>query len=360
MKKVVRIITRLNVGGPAIHTVLLTALLDPRQYRSVLVTGQEGPTEGSMRYLATERGVDLLVIPEVGREISWMDDLRALFKLIRLLRREKPDIVHTHTAKAGTLGRLAALVALFGRKTALYHTFHGHVFHSYFSPLKTRLFIMIERFLGLFTHRLIAVSERTKQELVEYGIAPADKIAVIPLGLDLDRFARCEQHRGELCRELGLPEGAILIGLVARLVPVKGVHHFLQAASRVLAEAPGTYFLIVGDGELRAELEAQAAELGLGQRVLFLGFRQDLSRIYADLDIVALSSLNEGLPVSLIEAMSSARVVVSTAVGGVPNLIRDGETGFLVPPQDPEALASAFKRVLADRGAWPEIGARAR
>lgn len=360
MKRVLRIIGRLNVGGPAIHTVLLTQLLDPAQYKTLLVSGVEGPTEGSMRYLAEERGVEPRIVPEMGREISLRHDIVALFKLIALMRREKPDIIHTHTAKAGTLGRTAALVGLFGRRKRIYHTFHGHVFHGYFSPRKTRVFIRIEQILGRYTDRLIAVSERTKEDLVAYKIAPADKITVVPLGLDLDPFTVCERYRGELRRELQLPEDAVLIGLVARLVPIKGIHDFLEAAACVAAGYPQAVFLIVGDGEMRQELEEHARALGLQERVLFLGYRKDLPRIYADLDIVALSSLNEGLPVSLIEAMASECVVVSTSVGGVPNLIQDGETGFLVPPQNPGALAMALEEALAQPERWDEIGIRAR
>ena len=355
MKKVMRIIGRLNVGGPAIHTVLLTHLLDPCQYETTLVTGTEGETEGSMRYLAAERGVVPVVISEMGREISWREDLVALRKLIRLMRAIKPDIIHTHTAKAGTLGRIAAVIALPGRRKRLYHTFHGHVFHSYFSERKTRAFIRVEQFLARRTDRLIAVSARTKQELVDFGIAPEEKIEVMPLGLDLDSFANCASQRGELRKELDLPADALLIGLVARLVPVKGIAYFLNAAACVAQRVPNAWFLLIGDGELRESLEMQARTLGLADRVRFLGYRKDLTRIYADLDIVTLSSLNEGLPVSLIEAMASGCIAVSTAVGGVPNLIEDGATGFLAPPKDADALAHTLLRALEARPQWPSM-----
>ncbi len=360
MKKVLRIIGRLNVGGPAIHTVLLTAGLDPLKFESRLVTGTEGPTEGSMRYLAEERNIEPLCIPEMGREISLREDFIVLWKLILLIRREKPDIIHTHTAKAGTVGRLAALIALPGRKKLLYHTFHGHVFHSYFSARKTRAFIRIERFLGRFTDRLIAVSDLTKEELVRYGVANAEKITVIPLGLDLDPFADCARFRGELRSELHLPPNAVLVGLVARLVPVKDIATFLRAVHCVADSHPDAYFILVGDGELREALEEQARSFGLGDRIRFLGYRKDLARIYADLDIVALSSLNEGLPVSLIEAMASSCVVLATSVGGVPNLIEDGKTGFLVPAGNPDAFADVLDRVLRNSQCWPMVRSTAR
>lgn len=356
--KVLRIIGRLNVGGPAIHTVLLTDKLDPRLYETILVTGTEGETEGSMRYLAEERGIKPVVIPEMGREISLREDITALWKLIRLIQREKPDIIHTHTAKAGFLGRIAAICT--GRRKRLYHTFHGHVFHSYFGERKTRAFIKIEQFLGRRTDRIIAVSDRTREELLGYEIAEPDKIIVVPLGLDLAPFARCEEHSDEFRRELGVGDDEVLIGIVARLVPVKDIPNFLAAAKHVLAEIPSARFVIVGDGELRDALQAEARELSLGDRVIFAGYRRDLPRIYAGLDLVVLSSLNEGLPVSLIEAMSSAKVAISTRVGGVPNLLVEGETGFLCPPSDSQALAEKIVLAISQRERWQEMGAKAR
>lgn len=357
-RKVMRIIARLNVGGPAIHTVLLSSRMDPAEFDTILVTGMEGASEGSMRHLADDAGLSPRVIPEMGREISWRDDFIALARLISLMRKERPDIICTHTAKAGTLGRIAAILALVGRKRKIFHTFHGHVFHGYFSPAKTRLFILIEQILARFTDRLIAVSENTRQELIGYGVARPEKIAVIPLGLDLQPFASSERHRGELRAELGISESAVTIGLVARLVPIKGIAFFLQAIAALAKSDANIRAVIVGDGELRAALEQQSEELGIGAIVQFLGFRKDLARIYADLDIVALSSLNEGLPVSIIEAMSAARIVVATRVGGVPNLITENETGFLASPADADAFAQALSRAMEARPRWAQIGAR--
>jgi glycosyltransferase involved in cell wall biosynthesis len=355
-----RIIARLNVGGPAIHTVLLTDRLDRDNYPTQLVIGVEGAMEGSMRYLAEERGIQPIVIPEMGREISWKDDLVALWKLMALMRRERPDIIHTHTAKAGTLGRIAAIIALAGRPKKLFHTFHGHVFHGYFGPVKTHTFIWIEKLLAGFTDRLIAVSDITKQELVHYKIACPHKISVIPLGLDLAPFANCERHHGDFRTELGLNNEIILIGIVARLVPIKGIHDFLQAIQQLRTQYANVHVVIVGDGEMRHELESQVKMLNMTDKVHFVGYRKDLPRIYADLDLVALSSLNEGLPVSIIEAMASGCVVVSTAVGGVPSLITDNETGFLVPPNDTIAFATTLAKAIEARARWRKIGERAR
>lgn len=360
MQKVMRIIARLNVGGPAIHTVLLTDRLDTGRYRTRLVTGVVPPTEGNMQYLADERGIEPVIIPEMSREISWRDDLVALYKLIGLMLRERPDIVHTHTAKAGFLGRIAALLALPGRRKKLYHTFHGHVFHSYFSPRKTRAFIRIERFLARFSHRIIAVSERTRQELIEFGIASPDKIVVVPLGFDLEPFVNCARLRGELRTELGVSPQTVLVGIVARLVPVKNIPLFLQAASCIAERHENICFVIVGDGECRNDLEAQVQTLELEKHVRFLGYRRDLDRIYADLDIVTLTSHNEGLPVSIIEAMASGCVTIATSVGGVPDLIEDSVTGYLVTPDDPSALVTVLEKALAKPENWTKIGDAAR
>lgn len=343
--KVVRVIARLNVGGPAIHTVLLTRDLDPKRFESILVTGTEGPDEGSMRDWAIEQGVTPVIIPELGREISPFADLKVLFKLYRLFRREKPDIVHTHTAKAGFVARLAAWLAAV---PIIVHTFHGHVFHSYFGPLKTRLFIFIEQVLAHLTDRIITISQLQRQEILEYGIASSDKILIISLGFDLEPFLTNDCWRGQLRAEFGFAERIKLVGIVARLTGVKNHELFLEAAALVHKRCESVQFLIVGDGELRTDLEQQAERLGLNGVVSFLGWRQDLPAIYADLDLVVLTSRNEGTPVTLIEAQASGCPVVATKVGGVPDIILDGETGYLVPPNDAHALAETMLQALSD------------
>lgn len=340
-----RVVARLNVGGPAIHTILLTAGLQDDRFRSTLVTGVEGKSEGSMLHLARKRGVAPLVLPALGREIDPRSDLRCVYQLWRLMRRLRPQIVHTHTAKAGTVGRVAARLA---GVPIVVHTFHGHVFHGYFGPIATRTFLSIERGLGRLTDRTLAVSESQRRELARYGVAPWEQIEVMPLGLELERFTHCEARRGELRAELGLPSDAPLVGIVARLVPIKDHDTFLRACRRVADRLPAARFLVVGDGERRGEIEALAGTLGLGDRTLFLGWRHDLDRLYADVDVVALTSRNEGLPVAVIEAMASARPVVATRVGGVPDLVRDGATGLLAPPGDTGAIANALLRLLED------------
>jgi glycosyltransferase involved in cell wall biosynthesis len=342
-KKVVRLIARLNIGGPAIHTVLLSRDLDPERFETVLIAGVEASGEGSMRDWALEQGVNPILIPELGREIRPFSDFKVLVTLYRFFRREKPDIVHTHTAKAGFVGRLAARLA---GVPVVVHTFHGHVFHSYFGPFKTRSFIFLERLLAHLTDRIVTISCRQGYEIERYGIASPDKIVIILLGFDLGPFLNCDALHGRLRNELALAEEVKLVGIVARLTQIKNHDLFLEAAALVYRRCHSVNFLIVGDGELRVALERQTNDLGLNQVVHFLGWREDLSHIYADLDLVVLTSHNEGTPVTLIEAQASARPVVATAVGGVPDIVIDGQTGLLVPPDDASALAEAMLAVL--------------
>ncbi|HEV7666006.1 MAG TPA: glycosyltransferase family 4 protein [Chloroflexota bacterium] len=352
--KVLRVITRLNIGGPAIHTILLThALNDGRTFASTLVAGMTAPHEGDMLALAREKGVVPTFLPSLGREISPLDDLVSLAKMVRFIRQIKPDVVHTHMAKAGTVGRLAAHMC---GVRLIVHTYHGHVFHGYFSPTKTRVFLTIERALGLLTDRVIVVGDGQREEIASYGVAARQKLVAIPLGLELVQFLDAEQVRGQLRRELGIAPDVPLIGIVARLVPIKAHEVFFLAAKRVRAALPRAQFVVIGDGERRAELETLAAEMGLSDAVRFLGWRSDLKRVYADLDVVALSSRNEGSPVALIEALASARPVVSTAVGGVAEVVLDGETGLLVPPGDPAAFAESLVKLLNERHLAERLG----
>ncbi len=343
MIPVARLIARLNVGGPAIHTILLTQLLNPARFASTLITGTVSPSEGDMKYLADERGVTPCFIPELGREIRWQDDPIAFWKIFRLLRRIRPTIVHTHTAKAGMLGRVAAKLA---GVPIIVHTFHGHVFHSYFSPRKTQFFLSIERTLAKFSDAIITISPKQRQEILGYGIGTPEKVRQIGLGLELQPFVECDRLRGTLRRELQVGDDVPLIGIVARLVPVKGHAYFLDAAHIVAQSFPNARFLMIGDGELRQELEAQADKLQIRRNVMFLGFRRDLPQIYADLDVIALSSLNEGLPVTLIEGLSAGKPAVATNVGGVGDLVQHGKSGLLVPSKESRALADALCDLL--------------
>jgi glycosyltransferase involved in cell wall biosynthesis len=342
--KVLRVIARLNIGGPAIHVVLLTAGLDRARFDSSLVSGSESAGEGSMLDYALSHGVQPVVIPEIVGEFSLGPrELKAMVRLYRLMRQERPHIVDTHTAKAGFIGRLAARLA---RVPVIVHTFHGHVLHGYYSPRQSQLLRRMERGLARLTDCIIAVSEQVKRDLMTYGVAASDKIRVIPLGLELDPFLNGRASRGAFRRELQLNGVERLVGIVGRMFPIKNHSLFLEAATLAAREDPAVRFVIVGDGILRPELERQARETGIADRVIFTGWRRDLPRIYADLDVLAVTSNNEGTPVSAIEAMAAGCPVVATNVGGLPDLIREGETGYLVPPGDAPAVATALLRVL--------------
>jgi glycosyltransferase involved in cell wall biosynthesis len=355
--RILRIFSRLNIGGPSRHVILLTAGLNDDRFRSTLIVGRESSVEGSMYAEALAHGVQPLVVPELRRNIHPLADLIAGWKLYRIITRWRPHIVHTHASKAGALGRLAAVAA---RVPVIVHTFHGHTFHSYFHPLVTRIFRFVEARLARRTTKIVAVSESVKRDLVRYGIAEEEQIAVIPLGLELDRFREASRFRGTLRQELGLAEQTSVICSVGRLVAVKNHELLLQAMKDILGPIPHAVVVIVGDGELRKELEQRAASLGLAGRVFFLGWRNDLERIYADADVVVNHSLNEGTPVALIEAMAAARPVVATSVGGNGDVVRTGETGWLVPPNDPPALARTIVYVLTHEEEAAHIAQAAR
>ena len=352
--RVLRVIARLNVGGPAIHATLLTERLDPARYESRLAAGSVEPGEGDFLDLHGRALPGLITVPDLGREIRGLADLRTLWTLVRLIRSFRPHIVHTHTAKAGAVGRAAALLC---RVPIVVHTFHGHVLRGYFSAAKTRAFLEIERRLGRRSSALIAVSPKVRQELLDLSVGRPEDFHVVPLGLDLGRFERYRESRAAARQALDVAEDAFVTSIVARLVPIKAHEVFLDAASRLRAVHPRAIFLIVGDGERAAELKKQAEETGLGEAVRFLGWRADLERIYRASDAVALTSRNEGSPVALIEAMAAGCAVVSTRVGGVPDVITHGDTGLLVPMDDAEGLAAALNRLAADPALGPALGA---
>ncbi|MFC1510025.1 glycosyltransferase, partial [Candidatus Omnitrophota bacterium] len=379
--KILRIIARLNIGGPARNAVLLAEGLSQRteiasssldklgtsrndntwdgqgsalnNWETVLVCGEIGEGEGDMMWLAREKGIEPVIIPELGRKLSFINDCKAFWKIYRVIRREKPDIIHTHTAKAGTLGRMAAVLynamqmcsrpnlftnRLHGQgsvsnKTVIVHTFHGHVLYGYFGKIKSWVFLWIEKILSLFTDKIITVSGSLKEELVEkFRMASENKVSVVELGFELGGLLKLPIRENSDC---------VNIGIVGRLVPIKNHKMFLRVVKRIteIASAPaahrndnGVKFIIIGDGELRQELENYARELGVEDIVEFRGWIKDAAEIYRDLDIVVLTSLNEGTPVSIIESMSAGRTVVATNVGGVKDIIEDGKSGYLVDP----------------------------
>jgi glycosyltransferase involved in cell wall biosynthesis len=342
--KILHIIARLCVSGAVIHVVDLSAGFDPLRFESLLVAGRENIGEGSMLDYALSQGVQPIIIPEMAAEFSIKPrDLRGLIKLYRLILEQKPHIVNTHTAKAGCLGRIAAHMA---RVPVVIHTYHGHVLHGYYGRAKTNVLRRMERALGHLTDCIIAVDAQVKRDLLAYRVAPPEKIVVVPYGLHLEPLLTCEGQRGDFRRELRLSQGAKLVGIVGRIFPIKNHRLFLDAATLIVRQEPATRFVIVGDGILRPEMEHHAHRMGIAGQVIFTGWRQDLPRIYADLDLLAVTSNNEGTPFSAIEAMAAGCPVVATRVGGLPDLIHEGQTGYLVPPGDAPAVAEAMLRLL--------------
>jgi glycosyltransferase involved in cell wall biosynthesis len=343
-----RVIARLNIGGPAIHVVNLAEGLDRRgEFRTRLIAGRIPPDEGDMRFYARERGVEVLEVPAVSRRVNLRKDVWSLWSLYRIFLREKPQIVHTHTAKAGTLGRLAAFLA--GVPVRI-HTFHGHVLGGdYFSPVLTRLYLEIERQLARISQRLIVLTEGQRRELSqERRIAPSDRFAVIPLGLELGRFASVDREaaRRRTRDSLGIGQEEVVIGTVGRLVPIKN-HRLLLRAHPILEALLGkpVRLVLVGSGDLEEELLGLGKELGTGDRILWLGWRDDLHLLYPAMDAFALTSMDEGTPVAVIEALASGTPVAARAVGGVPEVLEGIPLGRLVPVGDPRSLAEGLKEV---------------
>lgn len=344
--RVLRVFSRLNIGGPSFHVIFLSAGLDARGYETRLVVGKESPREGNLLDLASERGVAVVMLEGLGRAIRPFDDVRAFRALYRLVREYRPTIVHTHTAKAGVLGRLAARLA---GVPVVVHTYHGHVLRGYFPGFVSAPLRVIERVLNRMSDAVVTVSESVGHDLERLGVIGARPVRVIPLGLELERLAR-PLPRGLLRPEAGFADDAPLVGIVGRLVPIKDVGTFLGAAAKVLAAEPRARFSVVGDGDERAQLEAAAAQAGLGDRVRFHGWQRDTAAVYGDLDVVVNCSRNEGTPVALIEALAAGLPVVATRVGGTPELLEDGKLGLLVEPGDPAALAGAILETLRDLG----------
>lgn len=377
--RILRIIARLNVGGPARHVILLTEKFRERGWTSELIVGEVDASEGSMEDFATARGIVPLKFEKLGREISFLNDLPIIWKLFRFMVSFGPDIVHTHTAKAGAVGRIAALLyhrlhwrGLWApRPVHVYHTFHGHVLSGYFSPLKSRIFRLLERGLAYFSTNLITLSESLRDELAGFGVTRSEKMTVVSLGIELDAFLKTKEFvPGEdaIKKTLSLPGDVPLVGIVGRLVPIKDHICFFESAARLIKAEAGqraglAHFLIVGDGELRPDLEQKARALGIHERCHFLGWRSDLPEIYESLDLIALTSRNEGTPLCVIEGMAASRAIVATQVGGVGDLTgipQDGNysglpakgefhlgaVGALARPEDVEGFASAMGFLL--------------
>jgi glycosyltransferase involved in cell wall biosynthesis len=362
---VARVITRLNIGGPSIQATRLTTALEPRGFHTRLLHGRLGAGEGDMSYLLAP-GADAHYVATLRRPLSPLDDLRTLIRLYREFRALKPAIVHTHMAKAGMLGRLAAFAYNVTRGAAprarVVHTYHGHVLDGYFSKPATAMFIAIERALATISDRIIAISPAIREELsTTYRIGDDRQYQVVPLGFDLAPFAAIDDAaRKHARRLLNLPPDAPVVSTVGRLTAIKQHRLFLDTVARLVKAHSSAIAVIAGDGELRGDLTAYAASLGITEHVRWLGWRRDLPVIYAATDVFLLTSRNEGTPVALIEAMASAVPGVSTDVGGVADVIGGDDFGRMAPFGDADGLARAIDELLANPAERARIGERAR
>ena len=344
------------------HVVNLSRALGQGPFRTPLIAGSVSPTEGDMAYYARERGVAVTELPRLQREMSPTQDLAVLWALFRLFRRDRPHIVHTHTAKAGALGRVAA--ALAGVPVRI-HTFHGHVLGGgYFSEAKTRFYVEVERLLGRVSSRLVVLSNRQAGQMSEdLAIASRDAFEVIPLGLELADFVHIDPDaaRRQARAALGLADETLAIAIVGRLVPVKNHELVLDAMSLLRDKVPNPVRLfVVGGGERERELRTYAAGRGVSDHVEWLGWRGDLAALYPAMDALALTSFDEGTPVAIIEALVAGTPVVARAVGGVPEILDWGSRGRLVPEEDPESFATALASVLSEPPPGPARRAASR
>ncbi len=362
--KVIHMITRLDSGGSAQNTLLTALGHDRSRFDPLVVAGETGRWDDQGGAKATEEnrvrlreaGVRCHVLPTLTREVNPTKDLRTLWWLLMFLRRERPVIVHTHTSKAGVLGRLAA--RLTGTPVVV-HTPHGHVYYGHFGRFVSWLVLQSERLLARWTSQMIALTESERDEHLSCGVGRADRFAVVPSGIDLERFRRVAGGIG--CRPEGFncPLDAVVVGSVGWLTPVKGHRFLVEAVARLKPSQPRLHTVIVASGGLRAELERLACDRGVKDSVLFLGERKDVPHCLAAMDIFVLPSLNEGMGRALIEAMAAGRPVIATRVGGVPAIVEDRRTGLLVPPGDAAALAAAIDELLR-RPEWAkELGTAA-
>jgi len=364
--RVARIITRLNIGGPSIQAIGLTRDLTEAGYETCLIHGHLGEGEGDMTRLRPISADRAVYIEALVRPVSPFKDVRAFWRIYKTLLQWKPDIVHTHQAKAGTLGRLAALAYNSTPKRVgkarLIHTYHGHVFEGYFRPAVTRVFLMIERWLARHTDVLIAVSPEIGNDLLStYGIAHSQQVRIVPLGFNLDGLlALSHTDRVAARQRLSIAEDAIVVTTVGRLTAIKHHAAFIDMAARLQQKSSRFVFLIAGDGELRSDLERQASDRRVDRSLRFMGWQGDLEQLYAATDIFVLTSRNEGTPVALIEAMAAGLATVSTDVGGVRDVITSPNLGTVVRAGDTSALVEAVAEFAEDPARCRKAGLEAR
>lgn len=350
---------RFNIGGPIWNASYLTSYLS-EAFETKLIGGPASKEEGDATFILKEFNIEAIEIPEMKRNVSVFGDFISFFKIIKIILKYKPDIVHTHAAKAGAIGRVAAFIC---RVPVRIHTFHGHVFANYFSDFTTKIIIKIERFLAKISTCIIAISETQKEDLVlKYKICSDSKIAIIPLGFNLEKFILSRDKRDELRKTMGLTDLDKSIAIVGRLTPIKNHKFFIDCAFKILESQNSNYqFYIVGDGELKEELESyiKTNHLIYLQNFHFLGWIQDMSTFYPAMDIVCLCSFNEGTPVSLIEAQATGIPVISTNVGGVSDVVSNGESGYITQQGVTNDFVNLILKVCTDEKIYSEMSQNA-
>jgi glycosyltransferase involved in cell wall biosynthesis len=356
---IVHVIARLNVGGAALHVLLLAREQRQRGHEVLVVAGTLATGEESMEYVADELGVDLLRLPVLQRELSLRADGAAVLALRELLRRRRPDVLHTHTAKAGATGRLAALAAGNARPRAIVHTYHGHVLSGYFSRRWERVFRLVERLLSHAAGALIAVSDEVRDDLVRFGVAPARRFVVVPYGFDPPEWGDGDERaRRRLRDEIGVDEQCFVVGWAGRLTAIKRPLDLVRTLRGLLDLGVDAVLVLVGDGEDRPAVERLAAELGVRDHCRFVGFQRQTREWYAAFDALLLTSANEGTPVVAIEALASERPVVATRAGGTGTVVANGETGYLEAIGDTGALAARLALLARDPALRERMGHR--
>jgi glycosyltransferase involved in cell wall biosynthesis len=363
MLKILHIITRLDMGGSAQNTLHTCNKLSDK-YEKVLVHGpslESGMTDLEKKIIAKgiaeakARGVKVVLCPSLVRSIRPIKDLKALLALISLIIKEKPDIVHTHSSKGGILGRLAAKLC---GVPHIVHTPHGHVFYGHFGQMASKIFLVLERVFSKFTDRLVALTRGEKNDYIEMSVCTPEKLLTIHSGVDINQFFNANGNGIEKRRSLGLAQQDAVIGFVGWLLPIKGPDYLFKAMDYVWPEKPETVLLMVGKGAMDVDLRAKALRKNIDGKVKFLGWRQDINELMPVFDMLVLPSLNEGMGRVGVEAMAAGKPVVGSRVGGIPDLIEDGQTGYLVPPADEKALAAAILKLLNDRDRARLMGER--
>ena len=365
MQKILHIITRLDTGGAAQNTLLSCQELCDK-YDIILVHGlsyESGMTDLEKKMVenkvetAKKSGVKVIALPSMVRSIRPVKDFKALITLVRLIFKEKPNIVHTHSSKGGILGRLAAKIT---RVPHIIHTPHGHVFYGHFGPFASKVFLWVEKIFTRFTDRLVALTDGEKDDYINLSVCPPEKLLKIHSGVDVTKFMHANGNRVEKRRSLGLDQNEAVIGFVGWLLPIKGPDYLLKAMDEVWRGHPEASLVLVGKGDMDVDLRAEALRKNVNGKIKFLGWREDIDEIMPLFDMLVLPSLNEGMGRVLVEAMAAGKPVVASRVGGIPDLVRHGETGYLVPPADEKALANGIKKLLDDPAKAKQMGLRGR